>query len=125
MKINPRDSSVFQINSDIAKSMYKKYHVGNEEHPRLIHIQSVLSDQFEKIGKDPYLDALLLINSIKASSSTLYDMLNTGHVFGVKASQYVKLLRKLREKSGLNQMDRFVILKNQIKAILNMQPINY
>ena len=31
----------------------------------------------------------------------------------------------MREKSGLNQMDRYVILKTQIKAILNMQPINY
>jgi len=90
--MHPRESSVFQMNSDIAKSMYKKYHVGNEEHPRLIHIQSVLSDKFEKIGKSPYLDALLVVNSIKNSNSTLYEFLNTGHVFGIKASYYVKLL---------------------------------
>ena len=91
--------------------MYKKYHLGDEEHPRLIHIQSVLSDELVKLGKSPYLDALQVINSIENSNSTLYDMMNSGYVFGIKAKYYVKMLQKIREKSGLNQMDRYVILK--------------
>ena len=37
--------------------------------------------------------------------------MNSGYVFGIKAKYYVKMLQKIREKSGLNQMDRYVILK--------------
>jgi hypothetical protein len=67
------------------KSFYKTYYLDQEQKPKLLHVQAILGDVLEDIGKSPYLDALSVINSIKNSNLKLYDMLKNGKVFGIPA----------------------------------------
>ena len=73
----------------------------NDEKPKILHIQAILGDVLENIGKSPYLDALSTINSIKNNNLKLFKIMNE-KVFGIPSTYYIKALEKLREKNGLN-----------------------
>lgn len=84
-----------------------------------------MSNLLEDIGKSPYLDSLSVINTMTASNINLFEMIQNGKVFGLPAQWYIKLLEKFRDKNGLNQQDRYVILHNTIKTVLNMVPTDF
>jgi hypothetical protein len=46
-------------------------------------------------------------------------------VFGIPAQFCINILEKFRDENGLNQMDRYVLLKSTIKAVMNMVPTNF
>ena len=71
VQIKERGSPKFNIESDIAKSLYKYYFRDDEEYPSIIHVETVLSDSFEKLNKSKYLDALSIIRTIQDSNSYL------------------------------------------------------
>jgi hypothetical protein len=64
VSIKARGSPKFNIETDLAKSFYKYYYRDDEEFPALVHVQTVLSDAFEKLDKSKYLDALSIIRTI-------------------------------------------------------------
>jgi len=45
--IKESSSDKFNIESDIAKSLYKYYYKDQDDYPSLIHVQTVLSDKME------------------------------------------------------------------------------
>ena len=55
--IKERSSPKFNIESDIAKSLYKYYYKDDSEYPSLVHVQTVLSDRFEKLDKSKVYNA--------------------------------------------------------------------
>ena len=87
----------------------------------MIHIQSVLSDTLDQLCMSPYTAASNVIFSIRNSNRKLDEMIKTKSFFGIKNSFYMKILRKLKEENGLYRMDKYVIFRGQIRAIMNMQ----
>ena len=86
--IKESSSPKFNIESDIAKSLYKYYYKDDDEFPTLIHVQTVLSDRMENLNKSPYLDALSIIRTIEENNSDLSDkILST--TFGISSKRYL------------------------------------
>ena len=86
--IKESTSDKFNIESDIAKSLYKYYYKDDDEFPSLIHVQTVLSDKMELLNKSPYLDALSIIRTIEENNSNLSDKI-LGSTFGINSKRYM------------------------------------
>lgn len=84
-----RNHMVFQIGSDVVKTMYKYYYQDWEKIPELLHIQTVLSDSLEKIEKAPDVESTAVINTIKYTNSRLTEKMNHGSIYGLPASWFV------------------------------------
>ena len=117
-------NSVFQIQSDIAQTMYKYYLEDDATEPSVLHVQCLLSDLLEGTGKSPDVDAISVINSIKLTNSRLEDQMNST-AFGMPSSFLLHLQQKWLKKEGLNQIDRFVLLKSACKSLMNCVPVNF
>ena len=61
--------------SDIAKTLYKYYYKDNDIHPSLIHVQTILTDDMDKQHKSQYLNAISVINSMRATNLKLDEIM--------------------------------------------------
>ena len=97
-----------------------------ENHPSLIHFQTSLSKlTAEKLESSPYLNALSVIKTIRETNKNLSDKFQTGNVFGFKAKRIQSFFKDRYDIQGLNQQDRFVILKTNLRNVMNMVPIDF